>query len=67
MSEVQLMAVELLEEMEDMTPEQIEQIRTEWFDKMEKEDRDTTFRVGKFIHILCDMAIEKTKNKAQTA
>lgn len=38
-----------------------------WFDKMEKEDRDTTFRVGKFIHVLCDMAIEKAQNKAQIA
>lgn len=67
MSEVQLMAVELLEEMKDLTPEQIEQIRTEWFDQMEKEDRDTTFRVAKFIHVLCDMAIEKAKNTAQIA
>lgn len=61
MSEVEIMAVELLEELKDLTPEQIEQIRTEWFDKMEREDKDTVFRVGKFIHIVCNMAIEWRK------
>ena len=40
MNEVQKMAVELLEEMKELTPEQIEQLRTEWFDKMEKEEKD---------------------------
>ena len=61
MNEVQKMAVELLEELKDLTPEQIEQLRTEWFDKMEKEEKDTVFRVGEFIHVVCNMAIEKSK------
>lgn len=67
MSEIDKMTLDLLADMEDMTPEQIEQIRTEWFDKMEREDKETTFRVGEFINVLCDVAINRAKKIMQTA
>ena len=35
MTEVERMTVELLEEMDDMSPEDIENFRREWFEKLE--------------------------------
>lgn len=37
MTEVEKMTVELLEEMDDMSPEDIENFRKEWFEKLEPE------------------------------
>lgn len=37
MTEVERMTVELLEEMDDMSPEDIENFRREWFEKLEPE------------------------------
>lgn len=57
MSEEEKMVLELLEEMKDMDSEQC-------FEKM---DTETSYRLGKFINVLCDIAIDRAKKFVQIA
>ena len=64
MTEVERMTVELLEEMDDMSPEDIENFRREWFEKLEPEQ---IRKVDDYVNAVCDVAISRAKKRLEVA
>lgn len=65
MTEVEKMTVELLEEMEDMSPDTIENFRREWFEKLRQQPQNE--KVDKYVNALCDVAINRAKRRIAVA
>lgn len=66
MTEVERMTVELLEEMDDMSPEDIENFRREWFEKLEPEQIRNE-KVDDYVNAVCDVAISRAKKRLEVA
>ncbi len=62
MKEVEKMTAELLREMDDMSPETIENFRKDWFEK-EKRKKLRSEKVDNYVNALCDCAIARAKRK----
>ena len=62
MTEVERMTAELLEEMDDMSPEDIENFRREWFEKLEPEQIRNE-KVDDYVNAVCDVAISRAKKR----
>lgn len=60
--EVEKMTAELLREMDDMSPETIENFRKDWFEK-EKRKKLRSKKVDNYVNALCDGAIARAKRK----
>lgn len=66
MTEVERMTVELLKEMDDMLPENIENFRKEWFEKLEP-GQSRNEKVDNYVNAVCDVAINRAKKRLAVA
>ena len=66
MTEVERMTVELLKEMDDMLPENIENFRKEWFEKLEP-GQIRNEKVDNYVNAVCDVAINRAKKRLAVA
>lgn len=66
MTEVERMTVELLKEMDDMLPENIENLRKEWFEKLEP-GQIRNEKVDNYVNAVCDVAINRAKKRLAVA
>lgn len=66
MTEVERMTVELLKEMDDMLPENIENFRKEWFEKLEPGQIQNE-KVDNYVNAVCDVAINRAKKRLAVA
>ena len=66
MSEVEKITVELLKEMDDMSPETIENFRKEWFERLELR-KIRNKKVDNYVNAVCDVAINRAKRKMVVA
>ena len=66
MTEVERMTVELLKEMDDMLPEDIENFRKEWFEKLEP-GQIRNEKVDNYVNTVCDVAINRAKRRLAVA
>nr|DAV00757.1 MAG TPA: hypothetical protein [Caudoviricetes sp.] len=60
------MTVELLKEMDDMLPENIENFRKEWFEKLEP-GQIRNEKVDNYVNAVCDVAINRAKKRLAVA
>ena len=60
------MTVELLKEMDDMLPENIENLRKEWFEKLEP-GQIRNEKVDNYVNAVCDVAINRAKKRLAVA
>lgn len=67
MTEIEKMTVELLNEMDGMSPQNIEELRTEWIEQLKAGNAERYQRVEGFVNAVCDVAIDRTKKHAQVA
>lgn len=65
MTEVERMTVELLKEMDNLSPEDIENFRKEWFEKLEPGQIHNE-KVDNYVNAVCDVAISRAKKLAVT-
>ena len=66
MTEVERMTVELLKEMDDMLPENIENFRKELFEKLEP-GQSRNEKVDNYVNAVCDVAINRAKKRLAVA
>ena len=66
MTEVERMTVELLKEMDDMLPENIENFRKERFEKLEP-GQIRNEKVDNYVNAVCDVAINRAKKRLAVA
>ena len=66
LTEVERMTVDLLKEMDDLSPEAIENFRREWFEKPEQ-GKVHSEKVDNYINVVCDVAIERANKRVQVA
>ena len=66
MTEVERLTMELLKEMDDMSPEDIENFRKEWFEKLEPEQIRNE-KVDDYVNAVCDVAISRAKKRLEVA
>lgn len=66
MTEIERMTVELLKEMDDMLPEDIENFRKEWFEKLEP-GQIRNEKVDNYVNAVCDVAINRAKRRLAVA
>ncbi len=64
MTQVERMVVDLLKEMDDMSPEAIENLRREWFENPVKIRSD---KVDNYVNAVCDVAIMRAKRRLAVA
>ncbi len=67
MTEVERLTIELLNELDGMSPEVIEGLRTEWIEQLKGGNAERYQRVEGFVNAVCDVAIDRTKKHAQVA
>lgn len=67
MTEIEKLVVELLHEFDGMSPETIEELRTEWIKELKTRDAERFPRVEKFVNTVCDVAIGRARKKAEVA
>lgn len=67
MTEVERMIGEILHEMDDMSPEDIEELRGEWLAAMKERNPKSYEKVVHFIDSVCDVAINRAKRKQAVA
>ena len=60
------MTVELLKEMDDMSPETIENFRKEQFKKLET-GQIRNDKVDNYVNALCDVAINRAKRRLEVS
>ena len=66
MTEAETMTMELLKEMDDMSPEAIENVRREWFEKSES-SRIRSEKVDNYVNTICDVAIARALKRRAVA
>lgn len=66
LTEVERMTVDLLKEMDDLSPEAIENFRRECFEKPEQ-GKVHSEKVDNYINVVCDVAIERANKRVQVA
>lgn len=67
MTEVEKLTVELLREFDGMSPETIEDLRTEWIEQLKAGDPEMYQRVEGFVNAVCDVAIDRAKKRLEVA
>lgn len=67
MNEVERMVGEILHEMYDMSPKEIEELRVEWMAAMKERNPKSYEKVAHFIDSVCDVAINRAKRKQEIA
>lgn len=61
MAELEEMIAEILHELDDMSPEDIEEIRTEWLAELKKSNPKSYEKVANFVNVVSDVAISRAK------
>lgn len=67
MSESERIIIDILKEMEDMKPDEIEKLRKQFIDEMKAEYMDILKRVEKFANTLFDTAVKRAKKREMAA
>lgn len=67
MSDNEERTVEILKDMDGMSPEKIEDIRKQFNSKLQKEDPERYHRIEEYVNALCDVAINRAKKQIQVA
>lgn len=58
MDEIRKLTLELLHEMEGITAEAIEDLRTDWIACLKEKDLEKAIRLESFVNAVCDTAME---------
>ena len=66
MPEIERLTTELLMEMDDMSPEAIENLRKEWFEKLEP-GQIRNEKVDNYVNAVCDVVISRAKRRLAVA
>lgn len=66
MPEIERLTMELSMEMDDMLPEAIENLRKEWFEKLEP-GQIRNEKVDNYVNAVCDVAISRAKRRLAVA
>lgn len=67
MTEAEKLTIELLNELDGMSPEIIEEIRTEWIDQLKAGDAERYQGVEDFVNAVCDVAIDRAEKRLEVA
>jgi len=67
MEEIERLTIELLHEFDGMSPETIEDLRTEWIEELKSRDAERFARVERYVNAVCDVAIDRAKKRLEVA
>lgn len=62
--ELESTGMSILEDLEKMQPEEIDELRSEWFAEHEK---DMTANISRYINALCNVAKNRVRSKMEAA